>query len=147
MNVVQLKIEELDDLVDLAEKFYASSEFLNGFKKNVAKKSWVHFIDTGIGVIFGLKEDNELHGMLGAIKSIDAHTGDFIAVELFWFVSEEKRGEGLKLIKAYEKWALEQKCKRIAIGHLQDLMPARLEKIYNKLGYKLAEKSYVKEVS
>ena len=146
LKVVQLKIEDLDCLVDLAEQFFSESMFLKGFDKETARRSWSGFINSGIGVIFGLKGIDGFHGMLGALRVPDVHTGELIASELFWFVDKNKRGKGLLLLKAYEEWAKVGGCKRIAIGHLEDLTPRKLELLYVKMGYTLSEKTYMKEV-
>ena len=144
--VTQLGIDDLDNLVDLAEEFYSSSEFLKGFDKEVSRKSWTNFIAGGTGAIFAIKEGDAFHGMLGVVKFPDINTGDMTACEMFWFVSEKHRGKGLLLVSAFEEWAKEEGCRKVAIGHLADSMPDSLEKLYVRMGYTLSEKTYIKEV-
>ena len=145
--VTQLGLDDLDNLVDLAEEFYSSSQFLNGFDKEISKRSWTNFIAGGTGAIFAIKEDDAFHGMLGVVKFPDINTGELIACEMFWFVSKEHRGKGLLLVNAFEEWAKQEGCKKVAIAHLEDSMPDSLEKLYVRMGYTLSEKTYIKEVS
>ena len=146
-SIIQLDLDDLDDLVDLAEEFYASSKFLDGFNKEASKKSWTNFISGGTGAIFAIKEGDDFHGMLGVVKFPDINTGEMIACEMFWFVSKEHRGKGLLLVKAFEEWAKQEGCKKVAIAHLEDSMPDSLEKLYVRMGYALSEKTYIKEVA
>ena len=146
MEIVKGTIEDIELLYPIAANFYSSSKFLNGFMPVVFKQSWTTFLSSGLGVLFLLKNDNGIHGMLGGMKYPDPNSGELIATEFFWFVNPEKRGQGLKLLKAFESWAKEQECKKIIMVHLADLMPDRIKQIYEKSGYEMLETHYVKEV-
>lgn len=146
MEVVKLTKEELWKLPVLAEEFYNSSSHLRGFKAEVAVTNWQKLIESDMGVVFGLKDGEDIIGMLGAMKIPDLHTGERLGIEIFWFVSESRRSKGLLLVKAFEGWGKENRCSRLIMAYMQDLMPEKLEKLYEKLGYTLMEKSYVKEI-
>lgn len=66
-----------------------------------------------------------------------------LGTEIAWWVEEEARGkgEGLKLLEAFEYWATNvAHCKLISMSSLDKTV----EKYYKKNGYKLYERAYMK---
>src|SRR3990167_9785607 len=49
--------------------------------------------------------DGHVDGMLGAFLFDHPFSGELVAGELFWWVEPERRGAGVKLLRAMEKWA------------------------------------------
>jgi GNAT superfamily N-acetyltransferase len=145
--IERLSIENIEDLAVIAENFYSSSEFLNDFNMEVFKKSWSMFLNDGDGVIFVSRKDGEITGTIGGCKYPDPNSGEMLATEFFWFVNPESRGDGLKLLKTFEKWAEEEGCKKVIMVHLSDSMPEKVKHIYERFGYKAAETHYIKEVA
>ena len=144
-------IEECDrsefvELAGLASKFYSSSSALKKFDINVFCSTWNNLYSIGAGVIFLLKRELDIIGVIGGIKYPDVNSGELIATEMFWFVDQEKRGNGIKLFKRFESWARDNKCKSIIMVHLIDSMPDKLKKLYTRYGYKPIEISYKKEL-
>ena len=97
------------------------------------------------GVTIGLFYKETLVGFLNCI-GIDHPLIDVkIAFEQGYFVHPDHRGKhSLKLIEAYEDWATMNKMQVIQLMHMNT---PQLDKIYEKLGYKLYEKAYLKNVS
>lgn len=143
----KLNIDELDKVLPIAEQFYNSTEFLSNFNIEIFKKNWIQFIESGLGVIFVLEDENNIIGVLGGFKYPDVNSGELIATEFFWFVDADKRGNGIRLLKEFEKWAKEEDCKKIIMVYLCDLMPEKLDRVYKRLGYRRTEINYTKEVS
>jgi len=143
----RLEIKDIPKLAKYAEEFYASSEFLAGFNIDIFRASWEKLIGSGMGVIFILEDETEIYGALGAVKYPDFNSGQLIACEMFWYVAQEKRGEGLSLLDAFEKWAKDEGCKYINMTYLADSMPEIIKRIYERRGYTLAEVAYKKEVT
>lgn len=135
-------VEDIPKLCTLAQEFASSTEFVKGFDKDRFIANWTHFIKQ-CGIIFIL---NEFDGMLGGIKYPDINSGTMTAAECFWFVSPLKRGEGMKLLTAFEQWAKDNECKSVIMVHLMDSMPEKLQTVYKRNGYKAAEIHYVKEL-
>jgi len=68
-----------------------------------------------------------------------------IASEIAWWVTEDKRntGAGAELMNAFEYWAKNVAgCKMITLTSLD----AKVGKLYEKKGYKLYERAYMKEL-
>lgn len=88
----------------------------------------------------------DLHGAIGFLVVDDFHQNRKVGVESFWFVHPSFSGCGKELFNAYEEYAKELGCTCLAMIHLSDSYPERLERFYVKNGYKLTEKHYTKEV-
>lgn len=146
--IEELKITEIDSLTEIANNFFASSDFLNDFDMKVFKKNWSFFIENDVGVIFISKDkDNKPTGAIGGCMYPDPNNGELLATEFFWFVNPECRGSGIKLLKVFEKWAKEKGCKKVIMVHLSDSMPEKVSNIYIRFGYRKAETHYIKEVA
>lgn len=135
-------------MAEAAKAFYSSSRFLKNFDLDRFCSAWKGFIESGAGVIFGLfDEEGIVRGAIGGLCFPELYSGELHASEFFWFVMEGYRGDGMKLLRAFEAWAREKNCTLIRMAHLSDSMPAKVEQVYGRLGYVLAERQYVKELS
>ena len=67
-----------------------------------------------------------------------------MAVELGWYVNPDSRGRkiGKDLIKAFEAWAKEKNASLVTMVSIDDDVGA----YYEKNGYKLYERTYMKEI-
>jgi len=139
-------VEDLGKIESLAQEFYSRSEHLHRFELDKFRALWTSLITQNQGVIFLLMDSGEIIGTLGAVKYPDAYSRETIATEFFWYVTETRRGRGIQLYNAYEDWAIEQKCDRIRLTHLNDLMPEKLRWLYEQLGYRAIEVNYEKEL-
>lgn len=147
MEIRELTIDELDRLADGAQEFFASSRHIEGFNLEVFKRNWTCFIEQNVGVIIGMvAEDGSVQGALGALSFPDLNSAEPTATECFWFVREAYRGKGLYLLKAFESWAKARDCRKAQMVHLMDLMPEKLSKVYERLGYELTEMHYTKRL-
>jgi GNAT superfamily N-acetyltransferase len=138
------KVEDLPRLVRLAEQFYASSRFLQGFKLERFCATWSQLIESGVGGICLAEDGGDLVGALGGVAYPDPNSGDLVATEFFWFVDPHRRGCGLRLYREFEAWARRLGCSQIRMVHLVDSMPDQLERLYTRLGYEKAEVHFVK---
>lgn len=129
-----------------AAEFYAATAFVKRFQFDRFCHVWETFIASGAGVIFGLVDGDEIVGMLGGIALPEIYSGDLIASEFFWFVRDGYRGDGMRLYNTFEAWAISKDCVEIRMAALSDLMPERMDRLYKRLGFKLAERHFVKEL-
>ena len=86
------------------------------------------------------------YGMIVGYSSSLPFSLDRVAMELAWWVDEDKRGtkESLLLFKAYEDWCVRIDCKIAQMAMLDDV--TNLRKFYLKQGYRPAEQSFIKEL-
>ena len=96
--------------------------------------------------IFLLEVDGRVEGMLVGATSESLFSDDTLAVEIAWYVSPDHRDgrKAYKLMNEYEKWAKEKGCTFVTMMDIHGL--ASLEELYNRKGYSLTEKTYVKEI-
>ena len=137
--------------VNFVTKFMKQFETCTQFVKvdiDYATKVYESLIKENRGAIFILSEDGSLDKMIGAfgcIKGMDLHFPRLLAIETFWYVQPEFRGNGLMLVKYFEKWAKENSCNGVAIIHLADSEEEVLPRVYKRLKYTLVEQHFVKE--
>jgi hypothetical protein len=138
--------EEIKEIISLAKQYEGG--FSQHVKVNVdhATKAYLHMVETGLAIVFALKNGTGIIGGLAALKYPDINSGIMTAVECFWFVNPDQRGEGMKLLDSFEKWGSNNNCQRLALIHLEDSYPDVLQRIYKRKGYRLTESHYVKEL-
>jgi len=146
MNLIRATTEDLPRMEMGAREFYASSRFLQAFDMERFIRLWTDLLTRDIGAIFAFQIGDAINGAIGGVIYPDAYNGHLIATEMFWFVQEGYRGEGLELYRAFELWARKKKCAEIRMVHLLDSMPGRLAVLYRRWGYEPAEIHYRKEL-
>jgi len=97
-------------------------------------------------IVLLVEEEEEIVGFLVGVIGSTLFSKDLIAIELGWYLLPEHRNAktGLKLVDAFEKWSQNKNCKHVSmvdIDTLKDLKP-----LYERRGYVLTEKTYVKEL-
>jgi hypothetical protein len=144
-----LLIEDEEEVPSFFARFKDDSKCVS-INVPYAQKYYRTMIENKMGQVFLLcdEETGSVHGGLACIKGPVPHSGQMVAVELFWYVAPEYRGSlgALELLVAFENWAKENQCSSCALIHMMDSQPERLEKLYLRMGYKLLEKHYIKEV-
>lgn len=144
----QATIEDLPRMERAAREFEKTSKFVRGINFDSFVPSWKTFIENGCGVIFTVADDTgEIFGAIGGVAYPDVNSGILTASEFFWFIRHDKRGDGIRLFKKFEAWAVQNGCKEIRMCHLIDSMPKQLAKVYDRLGFQACEIHYTKELS
>lgn len=142
-----IQVEEIPKLHKLAAKFYGASRFLKRFNLASFSECWRRLLETGAGVIFVDENEGEIAGTLGGVAYPEINSGELVATEFFWFVDPDRRGGGLRLYRAFERWARAKGCRELRMAYLMDSMPEKLDTLYRRLGFEPVEVQYVKELS
>jgi GNAT superfamily N-acetyltransferase len=137
--------EDVRMVAEYMKQFEQATEYVKVDVDYTSGAYW-DLIQDGIATFFIMEDDGKMIGGLGAVKYPDLHDGKMMAVESFWFVAPENRGKGMSLFNAFETWAINEGCKKLAMIHMVDSYPEILERLYVRKGYKLIEKHYVREV-
>lgn len=89
--------------------------------------------------------DGSVAGVIGAVASPNYFTPQRIASELFWWMNPEARSgrAALQLLSALEQWARDKGCVVLAMVDIA-LMQSNAPRIYERKGYQLAERSWIK---
>lgn len=146
MRIYECRPEQSYEIARVMEQFSGGSEFVTVDIEYTAA-TYARMIAKDQATFLTLEVDNQIVGGLGCIRYPDLHNGLLTAVETVWFVHPDHRGYGMKLFDAFEEWAKKHGCKRLAMIHMVDSYPEILEKLYQRRGYKLIEKHYLKEIS
>lgn len=100
-------------------------------------------IDGEHGTVFLIDRDGDVVGMIGMLCTTHFLSGDMFAGELFWWVNPDQRGNGVRLLKKAEAWALERGAKTI-----QMIAPnERVGQLYTRMGYMPTEMSFQKDMA
>jgi hypothetical protein len=143
-----LQYQELDDAIRVGQKFFDEGFLIGKLKPEVFKTNWTNIILNSTGGIIGAYRGSKLIGIMGFVIANDPNDGELTSQEMFWFVDPEyRKGEGLKLLSAYEAIAAKIGVKRMSIAHLLSDNNQTLNKLYVKKGYRPMETHYVKEIS
>lgn len=134
------------------EDFEEVKELVWGFIKqtpHIYKLSTEEGVDQFLRSMLEAPKDQQViilteGGMIAGV-SVPSPFGPYlIATELGWYLKEEYRGKGTgqELLEAFEYWAKNVAgCQAIQMSSLDE----NIGKYYEKKGYKLVEKAYIKE--
>lgn len=100
-------------------------------------------------LMIGLVGSNgSLYGvLLGTVSSLPTSFLP-VATELLWYVKPEyRRGKyALQMVREFEKWAKAEGCHMISMGNMANEYMDRTGKFYERIGYKLSEQTYFKDL-
>lgn len=144
--VVRGSVSDLARVAPLCARFYAEAKLPGRFVPEVWTRSWQNLLCGGNATLFLLERAGEIIGAIGGVIFPDPNDGDLVASEMFWFVTPEARGCGLRLFTWFEAWAVNRGAKRIAMVHLETPGAERLAKLYERRGYRRVQTDYLKEI-
>lgn len=101
------------------------------------------------GLLAVLEINNEIVGFVMGIKSyLVASTSALTGIEIAWWVNEDhrKNKNGIKLLLFIEDLAKKQGIKYWNMVAMESCNPEVARQIYGKLGYKMTESTYTKEL-
>ena len=148
MIIRPLKIHELPLALEGGESFFQEGKLPGKFNGPYFLSCWTDYLKSGTGEFIGLLSDDErsLRGALGAIFYRDPFTSDLVAVEQFWYVMPDDRGDGIRLFDVFIASARERGCRRVMMIHLKGLYPDALRRLYERRGFKEIETSFVRQL-
>jgi GNAT superfamily N-acetyltransferase len=138
-----------EDVLDIV---LLTKQFLREFKPPIKLDS-NHFVTNLNNVIespeyffYVSEHESEVVGYLSGAKNYTMFSSQPMAIEIGWFMSPEYRGskDGIKLLSKFEEWAKENECEVISMGDLAKVQD--LGSLYNRRGFELYERTYIKEI-
>ena len=86
--------------------------------------------------------------IVGLISPAFLEPNKIMVQELAWFVEKEYRNTSvaIKMLKEFEQTAIAEGADIVNMAMLEVLNSDKMDKIYRKLGYKLFETHYIKDV-
>lgn len=136
--------EDIPDILILAQAFVEESPY-TGDAEDIEQTVRNLLRDRNQGIIVLYLVDDKPVGFIGGVLSKMITSKDPIATEVMWYVSPSARGsrKSLALKEAFEYWAKRVGAKMIAMSTLAD---DKIERYYERTGYKLMEKTYLKVI-
>lgn len=134
------KIDDLGIVLEMAKKFAEESPHKDRVDDKVLMEVAYGLITSPGGIVI-------LHDTKGFIAGSIVpfpYSADLTAAEMAWWVEPKYRKSniGKELLQAFEYWAKKKKCKYITMSSLDDAVG----KFYERQGYTLYERAYLKEV-
>lgn len=138
--------DDVFDILILAKEFSKEAPKSHKWNKEKTEQFLLSAFQNTNMTIFVIDADGEIEGALVALLSEYYMSNTLQATELAWFVSKEYRGKpaSIKLVKTFEKWAKAKNANYVGMGDIAGI--ATLENLYKRLGYKIAESVYLKEL-
>ena len=146
VKLIHLPAERLGECAAGAAEFFEEGKLPGRFDPEVFVETWRALLMTGRACLLAIEREGVLDGGLGGILYPDPNDGVTVATEMFWYVRQGHRGQGLRLLRAFEQWSRGQGARRIIMVHLLTLQPEELRRLYRRLGYHDAEVHYLKEL-
>ena len=138
--------EDFDKCVEYGYKFFQLSSYNSIPYDGESVKRMLNVVtDQGLFVV--AEENGVVVGMAGGITSPAYFNNDYlVGAELFWWVEPEYRdtGVGVKLLVELENRARAADITLWSMMLLETLEPEKSTEIYKKLGYKPAERTFLK---
>jgi GNAT superfamily N-acetyltransferase len=132
--------------LDGAAQFFREGKLPGALNEESFVQGWRQMLTSGVGVLLGAFSERGIEGAIGGSVFPDFPTGDLVATEFFWFTIPGHRGSGLKLLTAFENECRSRGAKRINMVHLVNLNDDIMARVYERRGYDLREKIYIKNL-
>ena len=137
--------EDVPALVVMGQQFAQTEMYRDVLQENPEQMAIVagNLIDHESGAILVLERDGILVGMIGILCTVHFLSGELCAGEVFWWVTPGHRGDGVRLLKAAESWAMVRGAKT-----LQMIAPTeRVGRFYDRMGFTRIETGYQKALN
>ena len=137
--------EDVFDILILAKEFSKEAPKSHKWNKDKTEQFILSAMQNTNMTILVIDADGEIEGALVGLISELYMSHTVQATELAWFVTKDYRGKpaSIRLVKSFEKWAKDKGAMQIGMGDISGI--STLEKLYTRLGYKIAESVYLKE--
>jgi len=137
---------DFEPILDLCEEFWKHTQFSEPFERDHTIKFVEMAYEHGLLAVLEL---DGINGFVAGIKSyLLGSTQALTGTELAWWVNPEYRKgrRGIELMRFIEKLAKNEGIKYWNMASMQSSSPETANRIYTRLGYKLSESLYTKEI-
>lgn len=129
-------------VLELSREFwgYSCAETFGEFDEAHAGEMLDRFVNSGACFV-----TNDVDGFLLIAETQSLCNPCMIAAEVAWYVKPSSRGgNGIKLLNAAFRYCELKGIRSLSMMYMQTSMPESIVKIYDKLGLKLSETTYIK---
>lgn len=138
MILREATLVDVPELVQMGERFRASTEYCTLLAENVAQleATAIDCIVLAERVVFVAEgAGGDLIGMLGLICHVHPMSGERVVGEVFWW--SEQAGAGLRLLERGKAWARAQGVRKLNM--VQPAWNPRLATLYERQGFRRIE--------
>lgn len=144
-QVRRAKQDDLFEFVVLVKKFANEAYKQFPVDKEVTSHNFLQGITDPNFLFLVAEDEGEVVGIFVGYATTPLFSSVKTSAEMGFYLHPDHRDgrTALKMIQEYEKWARSQGCKSAALMDVHDFNDLR--SFYERKGYKLKEKSYLKE--
>lgn len=145
VTVREATMADIDGVVTMAQHFVLETSYGAHVPNDPAHLRKVTEQLLTLGVVLVAETDGELVGMLAGMSYPHYLTGRQTASETAWWVEKSFRGARIAkdLLEAFVEWARRAGATTVELGSRHE----RLDRFYERLGFKAVERLYQKELS
>ena len=96
---------------------------------------------------FLLIEGDAVLGVIGGFVTDSLLSKGKAYQEIIWYVDENHRSGGVKLLRHLEKWCESEGVENIIMARMHNSMPEKIGAFYERCGYTAMETQYIKNIS
>lgn len=136
-------LEDLPEIVEMGMNFAVTTGYVDYIDEDSVRNTFSNFITGDPTKTIIIFESGV--GFLAGAATPFLFGKQYLASEIAWWIEIDARGNGAgkKFLEAFEYWAKEKAgCNLVSMACLDD----NLMKFYDKQGYKLYERAYMKEL-
>lgn len=142
--------KDIPRIKEMVRDFYEFSNYseIQSWDPNHVETLIKWYIDHSPDMTFivVMEKDMYVSGFISGIKTPSLSSADLIALEQIWWVDEEfrKTWDSLRLLALFEEWAKRSGCRTVCMSSIEGV--SRVDRIYERAGYRLTEKTYSKRI-
>ena len=139
------ELHDTEGVTELFKEFHDESlnEYGVNFDIECAKGAWQkHYQESLVAI-----KDGKVIGIIAGTLVSFGLEGRQMFQELVWFVTKKQRRYGVLLLRAMEEKLKSVGISSIVMSHMTNSKSEKIEKLYDKMGYKMLEVHYVKDLS
>lgn len=144
MIIRKAVLQDKPTVIDMVKDFLKESNMpLKPDLKQISEGFDI-MLDNPSALMLVVQKEDRVVGVLGALLAPSFFSTETSAVELLWYMQPDARDgrAALRLINHYETWAKNKGVRIVAMNDTHNL--ADLQKLYERKGYQLKEKTYIK---
>jgi len=146
MNVRKATPQDAIELTVLVKQFVKEAKYTVKVDTKLVMENFEKITENPSFFVHVAEHEDSLVGFLVGAVNTSLFSLDAAGVELGWYLDPEHRDgkTAIVLLKKFEDWCVQKKCKHISLADIHTLKS--MGGLYERKGYTLTEKTYVKEL-
>ena len=152
MYLKLLEEKDIPRFIELCGNFHKASPYNRrqfSIEKVETLAKSITASDKSTFIIITIADDEGvIQGFLIGLTSEVPFSEEKVALELAWWVEPEARGtrQSVEMVYAFKAWAKKIGCQIAQISMIEDTGTDKIDKLYNRAGFRRAEVNYIGEL-